>query len=135
MRRLLAICSLLVTVACGPVYQTDYEIVPPPTQQGAMCANNCLMAQQNCRMNQQMQQNQCEQIERLRAQNEYLAYVNRQQRENRPISRTERDFYYPYQCGDNGAAAMCEADYRICHTNCGGKIIPHTYCTAFCDQQ
>jgi hypothetical protein len=130
---LVAMLSLLALSACGPVYQTQYEIVPPQGNSARMCANNCLLSKTNCRQSCQIQNNQCEEIERLRAQSDYLSYLNQQNREGRPAKKSERDFYSGYQCSNDSCEENCDQDFQICHTNCGGQIIPHTICTAFCN--
>jgi len=130
--RALLTCMLLMLSSCGPLYETTYEMVPPNTESGRMCANNCLLSQQNCRQNCQFQQNQCLEIERLRAQSAYLSYANEQQRQGRPVTRNENDFYRVSGC-DKSCEDACGNDYRICHTNCGGAVVPHTACTAFCE--
>ncbi|MCE2926786.1 MAG: hypothetical protein LW823_03970 [Rickettsiales bacterium] len=134
MKQLVVMLGLMVLVACGPVYQTTYEIVPPPTQSGRMCANNCLLAKQNCDQQCQIQRQQCEEIERLRAQSDYLSYLNQQNREGRPIKKDQSDFYRgSFACQRDTCEENCGTNYRICHTNCGGQVIPHTACTAFCE--
>jgi hypothetical protein len=118
--------------ACGPVYETTYEIIPPQSQHGAMCANNCLMSQTNCRNQCQRHDETCRRMAELEADNEYLHYLTLRQAQGLPVKRSRRDFYSYSSCGDYGCNESCANDYRICHTNCGGKIIPHTRCTAFC---
>lgn len=132
MRSVILTCALFLLSSCGPIYDTSYEIVPPRSETGRMCANNCLLAQQNCRQNCQIQEKQCQEIAQLRAQSSYYNYVNQQQREGRPITRNESDFYHYSGCS-NSCEEACGNDYRICHTNCGGVVIPHTTCTAFCE--
>ena len=124
--------ALLFVSSCSPLYQTDYEIVPPKTETGSLCANNCLLVQSSCRQQCQTQQSQCSEIVWLRGQRDYLIYVNQQNANSRPVKKSEQDFYRMDACSNQTCEASCIADYRICHTNCGGKIIPHTYCVAHC---
>jgi predicted small lipoprotein YifL len=130
---LVSLAALALLAACGPMYQTDYQVVPPQTETGRMCANNCLLSKSNCRNNCRMQSMQCQEIERLRARSDYYSYLDNQRRSGRPAQKTEGDFYRSYACDEGSCAEQCEGDYRICHVNCGGQMIPHTYCTAFCD--
>ena len=126
----LALAALLA--ACGPVYETQYTLVPPATEIGRQCANNCLLAQQNCRQSCSSQQQLCESNAHLQAQNGYLQYANERQRNGQPVKKTESDFYYD-DCEHSDCDERCGNDYRICHTNCGGQVIPRTVCTAFCN--
>lgn len=128
----LRVMAMLMLAACGPVYTTDYQMVPPTSMEGKMCANNCLMAQQNCAQACASSTSQCEQNERLRAENEYLKYARDRRAEGKEVKRKESSFYAGYQCDGDDCTERCESSYRLCHTNCGGQVIPHTYCSAFC---
>lgn len=137
---------LLSTLAgCGPLqpeYRTDYHIVPPRTQVGQMCANNCLMAQQNCRQSCQLQHQICVQNDWLSQQHagdeadrDYRHYMAQRLAQGKLIKR-ERSSFYRYTPDSDCEAERCEnqcvSDYHICHSNCGGKVIPSTYCVANC---
>jgi hypothetical protein len=60
---ILPLVMSLVLAACGPSYHTEYEIVPPQTETGRFCANNCLLAQQSCRQGCQMQGTHCQEMD------------------------------------------------------------------------
>ncbi|MDX2112131.1 MAG: hypothetical protein SFW63_00105 [Alphaproteobacteria bacterium] len=129
----IVIASLALS-ACGPVYETTYHFTPPPTQSGRMCANNCLLSKQNCEQQCHIQQQQCEEIERLRAQSDYQSYLNQQLREGRPAKKDISQFYRGgYACAASSCDESCDATHRLCHSNCGGQVIPTTTCTAFCE--
>lgn len=119
--------------ACGPIYETQYQIVSPRTMEGRMCANNCLLAQTNCQQHCQMASQQCEYTERLEAENDYLRYVEERRRKGREIKRSEESFYSGYACDDDDCVEQCAGNYHLCHTNCGGQVIATTVCTAFCE--
>ncbi len=123
---------IITLTACGPVYQTHYDIIPVPPEKSD-CANNCLlsknMCEQQCHTNQQL----CESNTRLQAQNDYLHYVNLRKAEGRPIKRTQSSFARYSQCNTSQCSTGCTSNYHICHTNCGGQVIPRTVCTAFCE--
>lgn len=123
---------LLAISGCGPIYKTDYTMVPPRNEAGRQCANNCLLAQQNCRQNCTLTAHQCEQNGQLQAQNNYLQYVNERQRTGKPIKKTPSDFSSYNDCESDECQELCANDYRICHTNCGGQVIPRTYCVSGC---
>ena len=125
--------SLFLLLSCGPVYRTEYTIVPPQTEQGRMCANNCLMSQQNCRQSCQLQAQNCQHMDQLQSQNDYLMYLNERQRQGKPIKRDPYSFGGGSSCyADTMCEERCAADYRICHVNCGGQAIPQTMCVAGC---
>ena len=125
--------AMLILAGCGPVYTTDYKMVPPDTEEGRYCANNCLMAQRNCTQSCGHEVRQCQENERLRGENKYMRYVREREKAGKEIKRSEDSFINDYHCDDDDCAESCAEDYRICHTNCGGQVIPHTYCSAFCE--
>jgi len=126
--------ALLMLSACGPMYQTDYQIVPPPTETGRMCANNCLLSRQNCQQSCTIQSNQCDQINRLDAERDYNEYVRRRTKEGKEIKRSLSSFSGNACNEDYDCEERCESNFHLCHTNCGGQVIPHTYCAANCQQ-
>jgi len=128
------LAAALLFSGCAPIYETTYQFQPPPTHSGRMCANNCLLAKQNCQQSCQIQQQQCEEIERLRAQSDYQSYLNQQLREGRPAKKDVGSFYRGgYRCQASGCEDDCDENHRLCHSNCGGQVIPLTTCTAFCE--
>lgn len=133
MKYVITFLSCVLLMGCGPVYQTGYEIIPPKSEMGRMCANNCLMAQTNCTQACEIQKNQCREIERLRAESDYNSYVAQQSREGRVAKRELHDFYRMSYCDQSSCDENCQNTYHICHTNCGGNVIPYTYCSAFCE--
>ncbi len=132
-KSLLLALSLFTLISCGPMYVTEYELVPPPTNEGRMCANNCLFARTNCEQQCHLTSNMCEQNEHLRAENEYLRYVREREAEGLEIKRGKDSFQNDYRCETDDCMEQCAATYRMCHSNCGGQVIPHTRCEAFCD--
>lgn len=131
--QLLAYGFGLALVACGPIYETTYRIVPPPTAMGRMCANNCLLSQQNCEQSCTVQEQQCKQIAELKAQNDYNEYVRRRQKEGSEIKKSVSSFDRSYRCNSDDCEERCQSSYHICHSNCGGQVIPTTQCVMGCD--
>jgi hypothetical protein len=125
---------LFFITACGPVYQTDYQIVPPQDNMGRMCANNCLLSMQNCQQTCRIEESHCTERARLMERNEYLEYVTVQTASGKPVKRNAPTARRYYDCSQDACYGSCTNSYHICHTNCGGQIVPHTYCTAFCEQ-
>ncbi len=126
------VAALLFLTACGPVYTTEYQMVPPKSQSGQMCASNCILAAQNCKLACENSSLQCQQGERYRAENEYLKYKNERIKAGKEVKRSENSFYSSYRCDTDDCDARCDDMMHACYTTCGGQIIPHTYCSAFC---
>lgn len=134
MEKIKALLLLFILASCGPVMQTSYEIVPPTGRQGHLCANNCLLAKTNCDQTCLLGQMNCRaRAERWESQNEFLQYLAVQGTDGRPVYYPYRRSTRYYDCSTRFCEARCMNNYHICHTNCGGKVIPHTYCTAFCN--
>ena len=138
MLRLLSLCLAVMALlsACGPVYETQYSLVPPSSAEGRLCVNQCQQNRNYCRQNCGMSQQACVNEARSRALYEYQAYVNRQQAEKKPIKKSVGDFDRSYSCGNSSCEARCESDYRDCFGgSCGGQVVAKRVCTAFCDQE
>ncbi len=130
---LMALFAVLVlAAACSPVYQTDYRFSSPPTEQGKQCANNCLDKLDHCLASCRSTEAQCRNTKNLEAEVEYLRYVNRQQKDGKPVELGKHDFTNYGECS-TGCEDQCNHQQRICHVNCGGQITETKYCTAFCD--
>lgn len=132
--RLSVLLLLFILSACGPVLTTEFEIVPPPTENGRMCANNCLLMKDNCERACWDQQQSCEQMNQMQSNLDYLAYVATREAQDAPIKRERGSFSGGRYCAADSCLQRCVQNYNVCHTNCGGRVIPHTRCTAFCEQ-
>ena len=118
-------CYVLLA-ACGPIYDTEYHYQTPPTSDGKMCASSCVDKMNVCTANCKVEQANCERIKSLEAQNAYLQYVSERQKKGEEIKKSQSD------C-ENSCEADCENVHRICHTSCGGNIVEHRTCVAFCN--
>lgn len=128
-----AVVLALAVVGCGPIYDTTYEMIPPSDGHGRMCTAQCQQTQSFCRANCQQLHQECVSEERHRGMHEYDQYVRERRREGLQIKRSPDSFINTYRC-DTSCESGCEGDYRQCFATCGGKVIPHRVCTAFCDQ-
>lgn len=114
---------ILTLSACGPIYTTEYEIVPPSTEFGAMCANNCLLSKTSCENYCLDKANQARLIKSLEQQNSDLRKMNQ------GVKLTNE---FNFDLDDNGQCVKrCMTDYHTCHINCGGMVIPHTRTTTY----
>jgi hypothetical protein len=127
---LILIASTALT-ACGPVYQTTYNYVPPVSFAGKQCVNSCLHQQSYCNLMCQQTYTMCRSSADLAAEPAFRAYVKRRQLENKSIDLTV-SYFANYSGCDNSCG--CANTYNQCFSNCGGNIIPNTQCVAFCDK-
>lgn len=76
-----------------------------------------------------------EQNNRLQAKIEYDDYVRERTEKGQKIKRSPSFFthYNNESCEANECKAGCDGGFNICYENCGGKVIPHTYCVANCN--
>lgn len=125
---------LLPLSACGPMYETQYTMVPPKTAEGRMCVMNCQQGRNLCRQSCKIDEQSCRAEARARAAEDYRAYVHAQQVEKKPIKKSPRDFEYAYGCGTSSCERECDTDHRQCYTSCGGQVISRRVCTSSCDQ-
>lgn len=143
LRLLLLIFVSLNIVSCGPVYTTEYEIIPPQTEIGSICANNCLLLKANCESQCRERADYCHHIKDLEAQNRFLlekAIANSStSKSNYGLGSKWESYdslpsYDRYNsCSESKCSDDCTTHYLICHKNCGGEIITRTKCTAFCN--
>lgn len=96
------IILLVMLTACTTV---SYRYIPPSSESGRMCLNQCLQMYSQCR-------NQCS---NLKLQHETLNSINRAVNPQDPYSH-HSSFY------ESSCLANCEAEYRACYTNCGGYV-------------
>ena len=128
MLRLVLLSLVLLVSACGPVMETSYEMVPPPTMEGRMCSNDCVSAKQTCESACRQEKNSCDNLNMTEAQNQYLL----EKATNKDSTKTPDDFHGSRWCSADECLSTCGSNFNLCHSNCGGQVIPHTQCTAFC---
>ncbi len=143
--KFIAVTLLFLLSSCGPPqpeYHTDIQLVAPRSESGRYCANNCLSSQQVCYQSCATQLQSCRQLnviqeqnDRLQARMDYNDYVRERTTKGQEIKRSESYFrrYNSTDCDDSNCKAQCDGSFNICYSNCGGKVIPHTYCVANCN--
>lgn len=126
-------CAALV--ACGPVYKTTYELTPPQTAEGRMCASQCQQIKSACQTTGYERYQRCRSDKLAYADHKYNEYRVQQLLLQKPIKKTRRSFYGGYSCGqERSYKKACESDFIGCFATCGGRVTPHTVCTANCEQ-
>lgn len=124
--------SLLIA-SCGPIYKTEYQVLPPKTTAGGQCANQCLSGQSMCKIDCRSERRYCEEQAREEAHRDYRAYLKAMSHRKDEIEKDVYDFEDFYHCRTS-CEAECDTSYRQCHTNCGGEILTTRTCTAFCEE-
>ncbi|CAO3413354.1 agenet domain-containing protein [Azospirillum doebereinerae] len=138
MSRLLSLCLgvLALLSACGPIYDTQYSLVPPTSVEGRRCVGQCQQNRTICRQSCSISQQSCLNEARNHAFYKYQDYVDHQREKKKPIKKSVHDFEDTYACNANSCESRCEADYRDCFGGaCGGQVTAQTVCTAFCDEK
>lgn len=145
LHKLLPLALIALLASCGPPqpkYATQYELIPPQSTMGRMCANNCLLAQQNAKQSCVMQKQSCQQMQalqdqndRLQARQDYDRYVQERTQQGKEIKLRPENFVHDnhVECGSNKCEAQADQSFNICYGNCGGRVIPHTMCVANCN--
>ncbi|MBS0359448.1 MAG: hypothetical protein JSS53_09280 [Proteobacteria bacterium] len=120
------VCFFAVT-ACGPMYRTNYNYIPPVDMQGKMCAMQCEQVKLQCFHLAEAEYQNC----RLREE------INmREERHHRHHDKKGHwnDFYGSF-CSADTTKQQCESSYRSCYEICGGRVVTNTQCVAFCDKR
>lgn len=130
MRKILFLLPIIFLIAgCGPVYETHYSYIPPHTQHGRECLNQCLTQRSFCRSQCATQKQACHAEADVAAMPAYLESAHQARKSGQPDYETVSDFADYSACDTN---CGCGSTYRQCFTNCGGTVIANTICTAFC---
>lgn len=129
LNKLFAVAFLLLVSACGSMYSTSYQYVPPRDEAGKYCVNNCLSQKSTCERQCTSNKTTCQVMEDAKG---YLDYVvnSDPSRSNTsaPLSSYRRNCDLDYTNCKSG----CDAEHRMCYTNCGGEVLESRTCQAFC---
>ncbi|MFN8392204.1 MAG: hypothetical protein U0136_18070 [Bdellovibrionota bacterium] len=118
--------ALLAAVGCGPVYDTQYQFVPPENASGRSCIFQCENSRQQCR---QLEDYRVEDCERH-------SDYEKDRCEEDLYRRKGRDPKW-YECTGESCTAdydRCDETYRSCYQSCGGEVHAETRCVANCDK-
>ncbi len=130
LRFTLLLILALSLAACGPVYQTSYSYQPPASIQGKQCIIQCQQAKTTCESACSTRKFQCQQAAMSQARFNFAEYRSQQKLQGKPISQDLNDFYNPIGC--DSFCGQCPTNFNNCYTMCGGKVLVHKKCVAFC---
>jgi len=125
-RFLAIVIGVFSAAGCGPMYQTDYNLVPPKTESGRACTYHCDTTKLQCRQIEQLRVDRCE----MQAREDQRICENQIRWDKGRSPKW-------YECGGSSCSAdneQCEAQYRSCYQSCGGRVESTTRCVANCDQ-
>ncbi len=118
-KKILALALLTIGLtACFPVYDTNYQFIQPSSPEGKQCVNTCANTQKSCR-------DACIKNETVCV-GEDGKRVTPQVSGRPAISRN---------CSSYSCQEQCTEEYRQCFSGCGGQVVPHVRCVAFCDDR
>lgn len=134
MTRYLLLLSILIGLAgCGPMYETTYTYVAPSGAAGKRCVRQCTQSKQLCQRVCHRDENACMKRARRDARGQLKQYRHQRQRQGLPVEKNLNDFLDTSLCQSRNCG--CDDDYRACFQMCGGELVPHRKCVAFCDKQ
>jgi|GEM_PF-5873020 len=130
MKNLWLLLTLLLA-ACGPQLRTNYNLLPPKTASGQLCANNCAFMANTCVTNCRAMSNQCTDVDY----NSSFGYGTGWARRGSFVGATIGAPLSGTDCSSRTCEENCLAAARQCHLNCGGTITQQTVCVANCPGQ
>jgi hypothetical protein len=104
--------------ACYPVYDTNFQFIQPSTAEGKQCVSSCATTQKACR-------DSC-------IKNETVCVGEEEKRVTPQVSGRPA---ISKNCSSYSCQEQCTEEYRQCFTSCGGQVVPHVRCVAFCDDR
>ena len=123
---LLIVLGIFFFVACGPVYETRYSLVPPESATGRACIFQCETSQSQCEQIQDLEKDRCE--DQSQRDQEQCEWEYRRQGKKPKW----------YECGSTSCTSdytQCEERFRRCYQTCGGTVSSENVCVYGCDQQ
>jgi hypothetical protein len=119
----------LLLAACGPVYRTNYDLLPPASKEGQLCVNNVKLMSDTCVAN-------CEQMSRsCRSFSSGIGVgygYGSWHGGNYEAVTGGSSILADRDCSTLQCTESCLASARTAHLSCGGTIRQQTVCTANC---
>lgn len=126
--RLGAVIALAIaTAACGPVYRTTYDYIPPGDAAGKQCLNQCLQIFEMCRST---AENRASQERASCQQSATLAYAACVATAKSDLERSRCSS--ASSCNREADISHCNSEYRLCYQNCGGTVTSREVCVSGC---
>lgn len=126
MRPFWMLIAVLLTVSCGPVYETNHRFTPPADPLSRPCISQCLADKGQCRNTADLKAEnsrlRCERDSR----DDYERCLSTASGEQGRSSCNRRS------CGQSSDNSQCDADYRTCFESCGGVVETERICTFNC---
>lgn len=123
----LLIVSSFSLIACGPVYRTTYDYIPPADTSGKQCLNQCLSIRELCRSS---AENRASQERAACQQNATFAYVACMATAKTDSERSRCSAHS--SCDRAADTSSCDHEYRLCYQNCGGTVTSRQVCVSGC---
>jgi hypothetical protein len=132
---LLWVCASMMLSACGPQYETSYQLQQPISVAGQACASTCNQVQMQCFDACEAGSRECEFRARLQDDMDGWMYGGAGGFSgggigigmNVPLGISRSD-----TCQATACRAHCMANYHACYQNCGGNVRKITQCIAHC---
>lgn len=126
-RTLVLLLTGLLLAACGPIYNTEYNYIPPADPESRACIAQCNGNKSQCHANAD-----------LRAQNERLrcdvdASIDYERCLGHAANDAARAQCVKRSCsGGDANYSRCDDEFRICFQSCGGIVQSRQVCTFNC---
>jgi hypothetical protein len=118
----------LMLTACGPIYVTRYNFIPPMDGLGRQCVTDCMRIKNDCYFYAEerasRERMQCERSASIR----YTACIATAKTD----SERKKCSHYYSDCNQTADTSRCESEYRHCYQNCGGIIEAYQVCEYGC---
>lgn len=132
--------ALMVLVGCSPIIRTSYSFEPPAAVEARACVDQCMKTNTQCWRTCDLRTPNC---------GDATLYpgATLPGQETGPMP----DFKSPLGMFGSGRADCidlepiiqsgrqckdaCDGLYRQCYARCGGTVVAHPVCTAFCDDK
>lgn len=128
----LSLVALIITlIGCGPVYKREYTFVAPKSNISKMCIAQCVQGKNVCEQSCNANVDNCRARAHQDAIYQYEAYKHERHRKGKSVDKSISDFDTGNTCT---ASCNCEPTYRACYSACGGQVLQHDVCVAFCNK-
>ena len=117
---------------CGPIYETQYDFIPPKSDMSRMCTAQCVQSRNSCEQSCRIDTEDCRARAQENAMYEFERYRHDRKKDGMSVDKSVSDFDRGYSCN---SSCNCGPTYRDCYSACGGQVLAQKVCVAFCDKQ